>query len=124
MTSSPPAGQGEDVAALVLRRLAEMKMTQRELATNAGIPYSTLNAWLTRRRGTGGGISPDHLRALAKELRVTAREMFEANGRAVPGDLDAAREAKLLKIYRNLPVESQRALIQTAEALDRGSRAS
>ncbi|WP_331623623.1 helix-turn-helix transcriptional regulator [Streptomyces sp.] len=101
-----------------------MQMTQRDLAKVTGIPYSTLNAWLTRRRGTGGGISPDHLRALAKGVRLTVREMFEANGRQVPGDLDAEREAKLLRIYRNLPVEGQRALIQTAEALGRSMRAS
>lgn len=112
------------MAALIERGLARRGITQRKLATETGIAYSTLNAWATRRRGTGGRIDPEHLRILAKALGYTARQMFEANGRAVPGDLDAARETKLLRIYRDLPAEGQRALLQTAEALQRGTRAS
>lgn len=122
--TTPQPDQQEDVAALVLRRLGELRMSQRELATTTGIPYSTLNAWVTRRRGGGGGIDPDHLRALAKALKITAAEMFAANGRQTPGDLDEVREAKLLRLYRNLSVSGQRALIQTAETLSKGMRAS
>lgn len=124
--TKPPAVPegGEDLAALLLRRLAELGRTQRELATATGIPYSTLNAWATRRRGTGGGIDPDDLRKLAKALRLKVAEVFEANGRRVPGELNAEREAKLLRLYRNLSTEAQRALIQTAEVMSRSMRAS
>jgi transcriptional regulator with XRE-family HTH domain len=121
---SDAAREREDVAALVKRRLKAKGMTQRDLADETGIPYSTLNAWITRRRGGGGGINPDQLRLLAEHLDVTAKAMFEANGRQVPGELSQEREAKLLRLFRNLTTEGQRALIQTAEALTRGTRAS
>lgn len=124
VTDPVDASPGEDVAALIARRLAQTGMSQRELSDRTGIPYSTLNAWITRRRGGGGGINPDHLRKLAEVLDVTVREMFAANGRQVPGDLDREREAKLLRIFRNLTTEGQRALIQMAEALDQTTRAS
>jgi transcriptional regulator with XRE-family HTH domain len=122
--TTPPDDQGEDVAALIQRRLSELGMTQRRLATVTGIPYSTVNAWATRRRGMGGGIPPDHLRTLAKHLKVKVAEAFEANGRRVPGELNVERETKLLAIYRNLSTDGQRALLQAAEALSRGMRAS
>jgi transcriptional regulator with XRE-family HTH domain len=117
--------EGEaDVAELIRRGLARKGMTQRQLATETDIPYSTLNAWATRRRGTGGNIDPDQLRTLAKALGYTARTMFEANGRQPPAELDQEREAKLLRLYRNLSTDGQRALIATAETLSRGMRAS
>jgi transcriptional regulator with XRE-family HTH domain len=124
VTKPSGAPEGEDVAALIARRLAETGMSQRTLSDKSEIPYSTLNAWITRRRGGGGGIDPGHLRKLAEILDVTVREMFAANGRQVPGDLDREREAKLLRIFRNLTTEGQRALIGMAEALDKSSRAS
>jgi transcriptional regulator with XRE-family HTH domain len=124
VTKPSSAPKDEDVAALIARRLAQTGMSQRTLADKTGIAYSTLNAWITRRRGGGGGINPDHLRKLAEVLDVTVREMFAANGRQVPGDLDREREAKLLRLYRNLPTEGQRALIGMAEALDSSTRAS
>jgi len=116
--------ESEDLAGLIARRLVELGMSQRRLSDDTGIPYSTLNAWVTRRRGTGGGIDPDLLRTLARHLAVTPAEMFAAAGRRVPGDRSAEREAKLLRIYRNLSDEGQRALIATAETLDRGMRIS
>jgi transcriptional regulator with XRE-family HTH domain len=124
VTKASGAATGEDVAALVARRLAETGMSQRTLSDRTEIPYSTLNAWITRRRGGGGGIKPEHLRKLAEVLDVTVKAMFEANGRQVPGDLDREREAKLLRIFRTLTVDGQRALIGMAEALDKSSRAS
>lgn len=99
-------------------------MSQRDLANRTGIAYSTLNAWVRRARGQGGGIDPDQLRALARGLGVTVAEVFAANGRRAPGDLDQEREAKLLRLYRNLAVDAQRALIQMAETLSRNTRAS
>lgn len=114
---------GEDLPSLILRVLDERGMTQKQLSEESGIPMSTLNAWTTRRRGTKG-VNPDKLRALAKALGVPVRIVFEAAGRKVPGRLDEEREAKLLRLYRNLPVDGQRALVQTAEALNRAARAS
>lgn len=124
MTKPSSPSNSDDVAALIARGLTRKGMTQKELATVTGIPYSTLNAWATRRRGRGGGIKPEHLRKLAEHLDFTAKEMFEANGRQVPGDLNEEREAEMLRAYRNLSTEGQRALIQTAKVLGRSMRAS
>ncbi|MER7807864.1 helix-turn-helix transcriptional regulator [Streptomyces sp900116325] len=122
-----PAPMGEDLAALLTRLLEEAGRTQKELATEAGIKYPTLNAWLNRTRGTSR-IDPDDLRAMVNTLRlwhvaVTPAQMFRAAGRKVPGPTDEEREQRLLRIYRELPTDSQRALIQTAEAMRSASRA-
>lgn len=99
-------------------------LTQKAIADCSGIPYQTVNAWVKRRRGGGGKIDPDTLRALQKCLpRTTVADVFAAAGRRTPADLDSEREAKLLRIYRNLPVASQRALVQTAEAFEQSARA-
>lgn len=124
VTESRQAPEGEDVAALIRRRLAEMGRSQRWLSDETGIAYSTLNHWVTRRRGTGGNIDSDDLRALAKGLQVAVAEVFTASGRRVPADLDQEREKKLLRLYRSLSTEGQRALISTAEVLGRSMKAS
>ncbi|MGW6459355.1 helix-turn-helix domain-containing protein [Streptomyces sp. NPDC055078] len=121
-----PAPSGEDLAALLTRLLAEADKTQKELASAAGVKYATLNAWMTRARGTSR-IPPDDLRSLADTFRtwhvnVTPREMFTAAGRTVPGPTTAEREQRLLRIYRELPTESQRALMQAAEAMRASAR--
>ncbi|MFG2963529.1 helix-turn-helix domain-containing protein [Streptomyces sp. NPDC048288] len=117
-----PASQGEDLAAL-LGRLTEKRpgRTPKDLAAEAGIPYATLNAWMRRTRGTSR-VGSDVLRDLVRVLRddwgkdVTPAQMFAAVGRAVPGGGDAEREARLLRIYRELPVERQRDVVRYAEA--------
>lgn len=116
-----PAPKGEDLAALLARLLEETGKTQKDLAAAAKISYPTLNAWVNRTRGTSR-IDPATLRAMAEALRsfganVTPREVFESVGRQVPGRADEEREKRLLKIYRGLSAESQRALIQAAEAM-------
>jgi transcriptional regulator with XRE-family HTH domain len=121
------ARQGEDLAALLARLLEGTGKTQKDLATVSGIPYATLNAWMNRTRGTSR-VDPEKFRALAEALRgwgakVAPKQIFEAAGRPVPGPTDAEREARLLKIYRGLSAESQRALIATAEAMEKGTRA-
>ncbi len=124
-----PAPNGEDLAALLTRLLEEAgDKTQKELAEAAGIKYPTLNAWMNRTRGTSR-INPDDLRALTNILRgwgadVVPRQLFEAAGRPVPGPTDEEREQRLLDIYRQLPTKGQRALIQSAEAMLSGARAS
>ncbi|MFB7228468.1 helix-turn-helix domain-containing protein [Streptomyces fimicarius] len=124
-----PAPTGEDLAALITRLLEEAgDKTQKDLAEGASIKYPTLNAWLNRTRGTSR-INPDDLRALANVLRgwgvdVVPRQLFEAAGRPVPGPTDEEREQRLLDIYRQLPSKGQRALIQSAEAMLAGARAS
>lgn len=122
------ARQGEDLAALLTRLLEDVGKTQKDLAVASGIKYATLNAWVNRTRGTSQ-IESEKLRALADALRawgatVTPKQVFESAGHPVPGPTDAEREARLLKIYRELSVDSQRALITTAEAMRKGTRAS
>ncbi|MFD6425073.1 helix-turn-helix domain-containing protein [Streptomyces sp. NPDC060198] len=123
-----PAPAGEDLAALLTRALDQAPgKTQKDLAAAAGIKYPTLNAWMNRTRGTSR-INPDDLRALANILRswgveTSPRQIFEAAGRPVPGPTDAEREHRLLEIYRQLPTRSQRALVQTAEAMRQAASA-
>jgi len=124
-----PARKGEDLAALLGRLLAEVPgKTQKDLATEAGIRYPTLNAWMNRTRGTSR-IDPDALRKLVATFRkwgveVTPKEMFESTGRPVPGPTGDEREARLLQIYRQLSADKQRDLVRDAEAMARISRVS
>ena len=119
--------EGEDLAALLERLLAKASgKTQKDLASEAGISYPTLNAWMNRTRGTSR-VEPEKLRAMVEVfrrwgLRATPREFFEAVGRPVPGPSRDEREAKLLRLYRQLPEARQRALIQDAEAMLQVSR--
>ncbi|MFK4227842.1 helix-turn-helix domain-containing protein [Streptomyces sp. NPDC019890] len=119
--------EGEDLAALLERLLAKASgKTQKDLASEAGISYPTLNAWMNRTRGTSR-VEPEKLRAMVEVfrrwgLKTTPREFFEAVGRPVPGPSRDEREAKLLRLYRQLPEARQRALIQDAEAMLQVSR--
>lgn len=113
---------GEDLAALLKRLLAEKEKSQAWLAAETGIPLATINAWIVGRRAPKGAAGTESLRKLAAALGSTPREMFEATGRRAPGPLSQEREEKLLRIYRGLSMEAQRALIQTAEALARVPR--
>jgi transcriptional regulator with XRE-family HTH domain len=122
-----PARRGEDLAALLERLLATSPgRTQKDLASEAGISYPTLNAWMNRTRGTSR-IDPEKLRAMVEVfrrwgVRTTPREFFEAVGRPVPGPGRDEREARLLKLYRQLPEARQRALLKDAEAMLQVSR--
>ncbi|MGI5196530.1 helix-turn-helix domain-containing protein [Streptomyces sp. CA-288835] len=123
------AHPGEDLAALLQRLLDESNgKNQKDLATAAGISYQTLNAWMNRTRGTSR-VDPDTLRSMVDVFRAwgvktTPREFFEAVGRPVPGPTNEEREARLLKIYRQLPEDKQRALVKDAEAMLAVSRVS
>ncbi|CAL9406872.1 helix-turn-helix domain-containing protein [Streptomyces sp. enrichment culture] len=120
---------GEDLAALLERLLAQAPgRSQKDLAREAGISYQTLNAWMNRTRGTSR-IPPERLRAMVEVfrrwgVRTTPKEFFEAVGRPVPGPGRDEREARLLKLYRQLPEARQRALIKDAEAMLQVSRMS
>lgn len=121
-----PARQGEDLAALLEHHLEAVGKTQKDLAGATGIPYATLNAWMKRTRGTSK-VDPEKLRRLAETLKawgahVTPKQVFESAGRPVPGPTDVERETRLLKVYRELTADSQRALIATAEAMRKGIR--
>nr|WP_237519755.1 helix-turn-helix transcriptional regulator [Streptomyces sp. HUCO-GS316] len=115
------------MAALLDRLLsASQGRTQKDLASEAGISYPTLNAWMNRTRGTSR-IDPEKLRAMVEVfrrwgVRTTPREFFEAVGRPVPGPSRDEREARLLKLYRQLPEARQRALLKDAEAMLQVSR--
>ncbi|WP_432057790.1 helix-turn-helix domain-containing protein [Streptomyces sp. bgisy022] len=120
---------GEDLAALLERLLAQVPgRSQKDLAREADISYQTLNAWMNRTRGTSR-IPPERLRAMVEVfrrwgVRTTPKEFFEAVGRPVPGPGRDEREARLLKLYRQLPEARQRALIKDAEAMLQVSRMS
>ncbi|MFE2419162.1 helix-turn-helix domain-containing protein [Streptomyces hokutonensis] len=122
-----PARQDVDLTALLERLLAQAPgKTQKDLASAAGISYPTLNAWMNRTRGTSR-IDPEKLRAMVEVfrgwgVRTTPREFFEAVGRPAPGPSADEREARLLKLYRQLPEARQRALIKDAEAMLQVSR--
>ncbi|MEU3617434.1 helix-turn-helix transcriptional regulator [Streptomyces sp. NPDC006872] len=122
-----PTRQDEDLAALLERLLAQTRgRTQKDLAAEAGISYPTLNAWMNRTRGTSR-VDPEKLRAMVETFRrwgvhTTPREFFEAVGRPVPGPSGDEREARLLKLYRQLPESRQRALLKDAEAMLQVSR--
>ncbi|XUL91479.1 helix-turn-helix domain-containing protein [Streptomyces galilaeus] len=122
-----PARQDVDLTALLERLLAQVPgKTQKDLASAAGISYPTLNAWMNRTRGTSR-IDPEKLRAMVEVfrgwgVRTTPREFFEAVGRPAPGPSADEREARLLKLYRQLPEARQRALIKDAEAMLQVSR--
>lgn len=113
--------RSEDLAALIHRVVRQLGTTQKAFAAKAGIPYTTLNAWTTRRRGDAGGIDPDALRAIAdaSDGIVTVADVFESSGRMVPGEIDVAREERLLKFYRAMTPLQQRALIEHAERISR-----
>lgn len=125
--SQDPPRRDEDLAALLERLLAQAQdRTQKDLAAEAGISYPTLNAWMNRTRGTSR-IDPEKLRAMVEVfrrwgVRTTPREFFEAVGRPVPGPSGDEREARLLKLYRQLPEARQRALLKDAEAMLQVSR--
>ncbi|MEU1141836.1 helix-turn-helix transcriptional regulator [Streptomyces sp. NPDC005885] len=120
-SAEAPASQGEDLAALLERLLQERSdKSQKDLATESGIKYPTLNAWLNRTRGTRR-VPDETLRALVTTFRswgveVTPKEMFDAVGRAVPGGADEERESRLLKVFRQLPVDRQRDVVRYASA--------
>ncbi|MER5937448.1 MULTISPECIES: helix-turn-helix transcriptional regulator [unclassified Streptomyces] len=122
-----PSRLEEDLATLLERLLAQAPdRTQKDLAAEAGISYPTLNAWVNRTRGTSR-IDPEKLRAMVDVfrrwgVRTTPREFFEAVGRPVPGPSGDEREARLLKLYRQLPEARQRALLKDAEAMLQVSR--
>jgi transcriptional regulator with XRE-family HTH domain len=117
-----PARRDEDLAALLEKLLARAPgKTQKDLASEAGISYPTLNAWMNRTRGTSR-IDPEKLRAMVEVfrrwgVRTTPKEFFEAVGRPVPGPSGDEREARLLNLYRQLPESRQRALLKDAEAM-------
>ncbi|MGW5408966.1 helix-turn-helix domain-containing protein [Streptomyces spiralis] len=119
-----PAAAGEDLAALLERLLSQAEgKTQKDLATESGVTYQTLNAWMNRTRGTSR-IDSDRLRAMVEVFRkwgvqTTPREFFNAVGRPAPGPSDAEREARLLKLYRQLPEDRQRLLVEDAEIMNR-----
>ncbi|MFD7879142.1 helix-turn-helix domain-containing protein [Streptomyces sp. NPDC059766] len=122
-----PARRDVDLATLLERLLAQAPgKTQKDLASEAGISYPTLNAWMNRTRGTSR-IDPEKLRAMVEVfrrwgVRTTPREFFEAVGRPAPGPSGDEREARLLKLYRQLPEARQRALLKDAEAMLQVSR--
>jgi transcriptional regulator with XRE-family HTH domain len=126
-TGHDPSRRDDDLVTLLERLLAQAPgRTQKDLAAEAGISYPTLNAWMNRTRGTSR-IDPEKLRAMVEVfrrwgVRTTPKEFFEAVGRPVPGPSGDEREARLLRLYRQLPEARQRALLKDAEMMLQVSR--
>ncbi|MET7451688.1 helix-turn-helix transcriptional regulator [Streptomyces sp. NPDC005574] len=126
-TGHDPPRRDVDLVTLLERLLAQVPgRTQKDLAAESGISYPTLNAWMNRTRGTSR-IDPEKLRSMVEVfrrwgVRTTPREFFEAVGRPVPGPSGDEREARLLKLYRQLPEARQRALLKDAEMMLQVSR--
>lgn len=124
-----PAHAGEDLAALLERLLTHAPgKTQKGLAEEAGISYQTLNAWMNRTRGTSR-IDPERLRSMVDVFRkwgvdTNIREFHQAVGRPAPGPSGTERENRLLKLYRQLPEDKQRLLVEDAEIMLRITSAS
>ncbi|MFJ1581605.1 transcriptional regulator [Streptomyces sp. NPDC088182] len=120
-----PEGDGDDLGLVLARALADVGKNQKELAAAVEMSHTTLNHWMTGKRGTSRA-DPEIFRRMAVVLHdwgsdVTVRQIFRAVGRRAPGPSDEERERRLLAIYRSLPVESQRALLQTAEAMTKAA---
>lgn len=116
--------KGEDLAALILRVIDENPgLSQKAIAEKSGIPLATINAWVTRRRGTSGRIDPDTLRKLATVLpKTTVAQVFNATGRRAPAHLDEEREKKMLRLWRAMDAQQQRTILDMAEVMVRQPR--
>lgn len=109
----------EDIATLLKRVMSEHRLSQKDIADRSGIPFQTISAWVSRKRKPS--LSPrgkDQLRALAGALPgVSVADAFEAAGATVPGELDAAAEERVLRIYRNLPPSRRKVADGVLESL-------
>jgi transcriptional regulator with XRE-family HTH domain len=113
----------EDLAQLLARLKSEYDVNESEVARRIGVAPATVNAWTHRLRGTKRGVKAESLRALAREFpKFTEEQIFAAAGRATPGPLDAAREARVLEYFRGLTEEQQRAKEIEMRALNEANR--
>ncbi|MFF2522486.1 helix-turn-helix domain-containing protein [Streptomyces liangshanensis] len=127
-TAAEDPADGGGLGTVITNALTDVDKSQKDLAAAVNIQYTTLNHWLRGTRGTSR-VDPEVWRRIAGVLRdwgadVTTAEIFRAAGRRVPGPADEERELYLLGVYRSLPVDSQRALIQHADLLKKSARAS
>lgn len=114
--------EAETLSSLLTEAFTEHpELTQKDVATAAGIPLQTLNAWVLGTRGTGGRIKSEVLRALAEALpsEYTVARVHRAAGRRAPGPLNVERRQKLLGVFDELTERQQRALVEIAEVLKR-----
>jgi transcriptional regulator with XRE-family HTH domain len=119
---SPTEPPTEDLADLIQRVMDEQQITQTEIAARSGISTSTLNAWITRQRGTTRGPSRSKLTALASALGLPEERVFTAAGRRRPGPLSPGQEEQLLTYFRELTAEQQADKLAEVETLARRNR--
>lgn len=100
--------EDEDLSALI-RRVQDQRphLTQSEIARRLDVSSSTVNSWITRRRGAGRGPNRETLTRLASVLGVPEAEVFAAAGRKTPGPITPDREQRILEAFRNLTAEQQ-----------------
>ncbi|GGS81681.1 helix-turn-helix domain-containing protein [Streptomyces griseoviridis] len=100
----------EDLAQLLARLKDEYNVSESEIARRIGTGASTINAWANRTRGGKRGPNPEKLRALAREFpKFTEDEIFAAAGREAPGPPSLEGEERILRLWRQLTAEQQRA---------------
>jgi hypothetical protein len=123
-----PANAAGDLGTVITNALADVDKSQKDLAAAASIGYTTLNHWVRGARGTSR-VDPEVWRRIAGVLRawgadITPAEIFRAAGRQVPGPVNEELEHRLVAIFRVLPHDSRRALLQHAELLERATHTS
>ena len=120
MAARDPREGGETLPALLKRVINETSgLTQSRLAERSGVPLATLNAWTTGRRSPKNNAeAKGQLRALAPHLPgVSVRDLFEAVGQQVPGEVSPDEESRLWELYRNLSAGRQQVVAQLVETL-------
>lgn len=109
----------ETLPALLRRVIDESGLTQKGLAERSGVPLATLNAWYSGRRSPKNTPQAKaQLRSLAEHLPgVNVRELFEAVGQQVPGELSPDAEQRILDLYRGLSSGRRKIVDQVVESL-------
>ena len=117
-------GRGESALALTIRDFLDgHRMTQDELAHNAGIPTSTLNSIISR----GVKPEPGRLRLLTDAMGIPFRDALVLAGYATKSDFETTAlsedESSLLYWYRSLPDDRKHLVYSLIEAAGNFQRA-
>lgn len=98
----------EDFPQLLARLKSTYGVNGSEIARRIDVSPQTVNAWISRARGSGRGPARDTLRALAREFpKFTEDEIFASVGRATPGPLGPEAKERILALLEQLTEEQQ-----------------
>ncbi|HEX5566676.1 MAG TPA: XRE family transcriptional regulator, partial [Streptomyces sp.] len=96
--------------------------SESAIARRIGVSSATVNQWVHRKRGVGRGPRVESLRRLAAEYNIPEGKVFAAAGRRTPGPLTPDQEAEVLRYFRDLTEEQQRAKLVEMRALAQHNR--